>query len=299
MRSSWIAACFLLGVVSCFAAQAQLRVASLNLDNYLIMDRSVDGRWRKEYPKPESEKHALRQAILSVRPDVLVVQEIGGAEFLEELRLDLANLGLEYSSAIHMRGSDTVRHVAVLSMVEPQSIVRHADLNFAYMERRQAVSRGLLELSFEGRGGQNFRLFAVHLKSRRTTEKADPQSVLWRTREAEACRNRIIERHDGDGNLPYLVVGDFNDHPRSSTLRRFYQRGERELGHWVPAADSRGQVWTHFYAREYSYSTVDGFVASPELLPSIKNGRATIVDDPRTLSASDHRMVYLDLDFNH
>ena len=47
-----------------------LRIATYNLNNYLVTDRFVDGRWRPSYPKPEREKAIIRQIIKDVSPDV-------------------------------------------------------------------------------------------------------------------------------------------------------------------------------------------------------------------------------------
>lgn len=277
------------------AGDETLRIATYNLDNYLVMDRLVNGRWRPDYPKPEHEKAFLRENIRAVDPDILLVQEIGDLEFLEELRSDLAQEGLHYSYAVHMRGEDEERHLALLSRYLPVDVVKHPDLDFKYLDGRMRLKRGLLEASFGLPDGRAFRLFGVHLKSRWTDDKRDPESAMRRTREAEACRDRIIERTLDAGEPLYLVAGDFNDHPDSPTLRRFYQRGDRELGSLVPIADSRGHVWTYFYQKHGVYSRIDGFVASPELAPMIQAGRGHILDGPVELLGSDHRLVYLDL----
>ncbi|HBR94090.1 MAG TPA: hypothetical protein DEA90_07990 [Opitutae bacterium] len=272
-----------------------LRIASYNLRNYLVMDRHVGARWRPSYPKPESEKAIVREIIKEVSADILVVQEMGPLDFLEELRADLAREGMHYDYAVHMQGADPDRHVAVLSRVAPQSVVKHRDLDFKYIESRELVKRGMLELSFDLGDGESFQLFAVHLKSRYTDVKADENSELRRVREAEACRNRVIERTHERNKLNYVIVGDFNDHPASASMRRFYRRGNLELGSLVPAADSRGEKWTYYYDKEARYESVDGFIASPDMMPRIKAGRAQIVDRPGALTGSDHRMVYLEL----
>ena len=272
-----------------------LRIATYNLKNYLVMDRVVAGRWRPEYPKPEAEKKIIRQVITEVEPDVLVLQEIGGADFLEELRRDLSQEGLHYEHAVLMRGMDEARHVALLSQLVPREVRKHRDLDFKYFEDRLKVKRGLLEVVFELPGGQRFQLFAVHLKSRWSDEPRDPGSQMRRTREARACRDRMIERTLESGRKDYVVAGDFNDHPASAPLRRFYQRGDLELGALLPAADSRGHVWTHFYEKQGAYTLVDGFVVSPAFLPLIEGGEGHIADRPGALAGSDHRMVYFDL----
>ena len=273
----------------------ELRIATYNLNNYLVTDRYVDGRWRPSYPKPEREKTIMRQIIKEVSPDVLVLQEMGSIAFLEELRADMAREGILYDYWAHMDGADQNRYLAVLSKSAPKAVLKHKDLNFKYFEGREVVKRGMLEMTFELTCGTKFQLFALHLKSRYTDKKEDLQSNLRRAREAEACRNRIIERTHYLGADKYLIVGDFNDHPSSPSMRRFYRRGKLEIGALVPAADSRGELWTYFYEKESRYESVDGFVASSAFMPIIKSRRAWIVDSLEALTGSDHRMVYLDL----
>lgn len=303
MKLRRIATIFLLGLLwapmlsaeRVLGDAASVRIATYNLRNYLIMDRYFDGQWRPEYPKPEREKSALRGVIGEISPDILVLQEIGGNGFLEELRTDLAREGTRYAFSVLMEGPDTDRHVAVLSNIEPEAIKQHSDLDFKYFEGRERVKRGLLELSFSLPDGHSFKLFAVHLKSRFTDRKDDEQSELRRTREAEACRNRIIERTLESGLDAFLIAGDFNDHPNSPTQRRFLRRGDLEIGTLVPATDSRGELWTYHYAKEARYELVDGFVASASMLARIENRQGHIADLPGALGGSDHRMVFLDI----
>ena len=259
------------------------------------MDRYVKGVWRKSYPKPESEKTAIREAIQQVMPDVLALQEIGPHCFLKELKADLAQEGIVYSHSVHMQGDDPVRHLAVLSKIEPVEIVRHQDLEINYQKKHEFVKRGMLELSFAQSAGGVFKLFVVHLKSRWTNIISDPKSLQRRTFEAKACRDRIVERTFDMGITDFIIVGDFNDHPESAPLQRFYKRGDLEIGTLVPASDSRGERWTHYYSREKVYSLVDGFIVSTSLFPGIENKCGHIVDIPDVLKGSDHRMVYLDL----
>lgn len=77
------------------------------------MDRLVDGQWITNYPKPEAEKSIIQKNILKVRPDILVIQEIGGKDFLNELKNDLSDLGLDYAYSFLIEGSDPVRRTAI------------------------------------------------------------------------------------------------------------------------------------------------------------------------------------------
>lgn len=299
VRNSFLVFVSLLLTSFSHAEEGKIRIATYNLDNYLVMDRHVGARWRPAYPKPEREKLILRQVISEVAPDILILQEMGTLAFLEELRADLSNEGQHYNYAIHMAGEDPDRHIALLSKFPPKGVVKHNDLDFKYFDGRETVKRGMLEATFKLKDCCDFTVFAVHLKSRYAENKEDQLSAMRRTREAEACRNRIIERTHELDSLHYLVAGDFNDHPNSAPLRRFYQRGDLKIGSLVPATDSRGEVWSYFYEKESRYELVDGFVASPTMLPHVKTGRGHIADFAGVMTASDHRMVYVDIEKEH
>ena len=284
----------LLGIFSLNTfGQETIRIASYNLKNYLIMDRLVEGQWRKDYPKPEAEKSIIQKNILEVRPDILVIQEIGGKGILNELKEDLKELGLDYSYSLLMKGEDPVRLTAVLSQLKPRYVKEHDDLRYRYFDQKHIVKRGMHEVGFMHE--IPFTIFSVHLKSRYTSDKRDPLSAKWRLSEAESCRNRIIERLDQTGMEYYIIAGDFNDNPNSAPLRRFYKKGKRSIGEHLMAKNSRGESWTHFYNKEKVYSMVDGFVLSPSLMPFVKGGLASILDSEDFYQGSDHRLIYFDL----
>ncbi len=278
--------------------RAALRVATYNVRNYLSMDRRVEGRFRRDYPKPESEKRVVRDTIVEVAPDVLALQEIGSEEYLLELRDDLARAGLVYKHYALMNGYDQVRHVAALWNDNVEiTVVEHDDLSFNYFGERFFVSRGLLELKIEGESDAAFSsIFILHLKSKYTTDKRDYQSLKRRTLEAQAARGRILKLYPEPGKSRYVIVGDLNDTPDSSATRRMLTKGDLELSRIVSCKDSRGMVWTHFYKKGGSYSQVDYVLVSPGWGKARKlSGR--IVDRKNYYEGSDHRLVWLDLPF--
>jgi endonuclease/exonuclease/phosphatase family metal-dependent hydrolase len=275
-----------------------LRLATYNLKNYLSMDRRVDSTWRLQYPKPEVEKRSVREVIKQVAPDILALQEIGSLPYLEELRSDLAAEGLYYPYVVHMVGEDAERHLGLLSQIQPLAVHKHVDMSFKYFDKRLPVRRGMLELVFgDPVNDVHYKLFVVHLKSRFTENKADPDSELRRVREAEACRNRVIQRTFDADVAHFIIAGDFNDHPASASLRRFYHRGPINIASKLRAEDSRGELWTHYYAKESLYSSVDGLLFSEAFLSSWVVGKGCIVDNLSSLKGSDHRMVYVDVEF--
>jgi endonuclease/exonuclease/phosphatase family metal-dependent hydrolase len=273
-----------------------VRVATYNVENYLVMNRMVEGRWSWAYPKPEKSKTALRGVITSVRPDVLALQEMGTASFLAELQRDLKRDGLDYPFAYLLEADDEVRHVAILSRFPFQEVRAHTDMDFPYLGERSRIRRGLLEVVFSN-GGETWSLFVVHLKSKWTEIQDDPQAARKRTGEATAARNRILELHDPDAGGAYLIVGDFNDTRDTSPLRRFLRRGAISISSIIPAADSRGYTWTHHWERQQVFSRVDFLLASPAMLETVVDGKGYIYDGPGYGLASDHRLVWADFAF--
>ncbi|PTY06984.1 endonuclease/exonuclease/phosphatase family protein [Opitutaceae bacterium EW11] len=292
-RGLWIGVVI---VAACAAARAeQLTVATYNLENYLATDRFFDGAYRRGFPKPEAEKTALRAVIRAANADVLAVEELGARPYLKELQRDLRRDGCDYPYAELLEADDPDRHVAVLSRRPFASVTRHTDLKLKYFGAQEAVKRGLLEVRFAVAGGE-VAVFIVHLKSRFTDRSDDPLSAVRRAGEAEAIRDRVLQRFPEPQKARFLIVGDFNDAPGSRPLRALCQRGSVRIGEPLPAEDSRGETWTHRFRKEDSYSRVDYVVVSPGLKDAVAAGRARIVDVlPQTRDASDHRPVLVTL----
>jgi endonuclease/exonuclease/phosphatase family metal-dependent hydrolase len=283
----------------------RLRVATYNVENYLVQDRYHEGVWRPDYPKPEREKRAVQRTLRQIDADIVALQEMGPGPFLRELQRDLAAEGLRYPHAVLLQGApDEVRHLAVLSRVAPVEVRHHTDPDFKYLddpegnERRLRIKRGLLEVVFPvpGRQGDTWSLFVLHLKSRWSEEPDDPQAEMRRTREARAARDRILERYP-EGRGLYLVAGDLNASPDEAPLRRLRQRADIRITVPVPAHDSRRETWTYHYEKKGVYRQVDYFLVSPGLRPYLPAGKAYLFDALFAREGSDHRPLYLDLVF--
>ena len=105
----------------------------------------------------------------------------------------------------------------------------------------------------------------------------------------------VLSRFPEPRAARFLIVGDCNDGRNSRAAAALQRRGRTEIATLVPAADSRGEVWTHAYRRDESYTRVDLILVSGGLLPWVKEGEARIHDGPGVRAASDHRPVYVDL----
>jgi endonuclease/exonuclease/phosphatase family metal-dependent hydrolase len=272
-----------------------LTIATYNVENYGAVGRVTDAGYRADYPKPEKEKAALRGVIRDLRADVLVLQEMGDAPYLEELARDLAAEGLDYPHRALMDGPDGERHVAVLSRRPLKRVLQHRNLTFPYLGGTEAVKRGLLEVIFETEGGE-ISVFAVHLKSRLTEQAADPNSEARRAAEAGAVRDRILQRFSSPVSARFVIAGDLNDGPASRVMERLRARGATTVAELLQARDSRGESWTYHYAREETYSRFDHILVSPALKAAVTGGLARVHDGPGVPEASDHRPVVVVLE---
>jgi endonuclease/exonuclease/phosphatase family metal-dependent hydrolase len=273
-----------------------VRLATFNVQNYLAMDRVVEGRFRPAWPKPEREKAAVREIVRAVRPDVLALQEIGPLPYLEELRQDLEREGWAFPFSAIAEAADAERHLAVLSRLPFAEVVVHREIEFPYLGRSERVKRGLLEIAFASGAGEGgaWRLFVVHLKSRWTDAAADPESAQRRLLEARALRDVVLARFPDPSSARFAIVGDFNDSPDSKTLAAFRARGRTRIATLLPAADSRGETWTHLDRSSEVCARVDFLLVSAALERRIVGARGWVHDGPGALDGSDHRLVYAD-----
>lgn len=272
-----------------------LRVASWNVRDYALVDRRLDDTFRPAYPKPEVEKAALRRVIKDIQPDVLALQEMGGDAFLQELQADLKAEGADYPFRQCLEAADKVRQVAVLSKVPFKPVCLRADLHYKTAGGEAfPVLRGLLGIEVLSEQGA-LTLYVLHLKSKLET-KGKPNTAERRRGEALAIRDVIIKAQPPAAAPRYVIMGDFNEATRHPPVQLFLKKGETPLAHLLPVADSRGEAWTHRYNYEDAYTRIDHILVSPALWPMVRGGKGAIADNAAVLQASDHRLIYVDLE---
>ena len=252
------------------------KVATWNLQNYLVQNRYEDGQFRFSYPMPEDRKRRIRMLILLEQPDILFLQELGNEAFLLELQMDLKAEGLEYPFFQFSGKPDSRSGLGFLSRTAPVECIFH----------NLSLKRGLQELRFELSDSQ-YRFFHVHLKSQYTDNPDDPKSSLVREQEIVELGSFVRSVCSADESSRMIITGDFNtpfDDPLLISLRDYFLP--------IPSFDQNGNPNTYFH-KSGSKEILDGFWV-PSVSVSLSNTASRVLPSPDSCP-SDHRMVVLQI----
>jgi endonuclease/exonuclease/phosphatase family metal-dependent hydrolase len=286
---------FALGIHS--AAPGELfRVATYNLEGYL--DKPTETR-----PVKSAEAKAkIRDILCQLNPHVLALQEVGGTNALLELRDSLKSGGVDLPFWELVTGGDTNIFVAVLSKFPFTATRPHTNATFLLSGRRFRASRGFAELEIQVNRSYSFTLLAAHLKSKRPVPLADETDM--RVEEAKLLREIIDARLAANPNLNLVVLGDFNDTKDAAATKALIGRGKRKLIDTRPAErngdgdsptlipkEPRNITWTHYYAKEDSYTRIDYLLLSSGMAREWVTNETFIPSIPGWGIASDHRPI--------
>lgn len=272
------------------------RVATYNVENYLL--ESIGTRPLK----PEASRQQVQQSILELQADMIAIQELGGLPAIRELQSALDRNGLHYPHVEWAFGHDTNICVAILSrfpFTERRSVT---NLSYLMLGKRYEVNRAFLEVECHPTPDYAFTLMTAHLKSRRVV--ADANEAELRYHEAVLLRKKIDDCFRRNPKVNLVVVGDFNDTKDSSPIRTLLGKGATALIDTRPAEQEgvrtsevesedgiRKIAWTHFYAKEDTYSRVDYILISRGMYHEWVRGNTFVLRKAQWGLASDHRPV--------
>ncbi len=294
-RKIWIGCLVWLVLAGTRLLAGEVVVATYNLEFYV--DRPVFDR----SPKSEDARRAVREIIRASGADILALQEVGSTNALLELRDALAADGVHYPHWEHVRARDPNLHLAFLSKFPITAARHHTRESFLQQGRRLHVARGFGEIDVQIAPGARLTLLTAHLKSKRQTAEADQEEV--REEEAALLREKIDAwwkaSPAAEPGRHLIVLGDFNDGPASRTVRTLIGRGKTALHDLRPAErpasgpphEPSGIVWTHYYAREETYSRIDFILVSPSLRERLVLGATWLATPLNWRAASDHRLA--------
>ena len=264
-----------------------VRFMAYNVENWLTMDRYVDGKSQKGSQKPEKEKLAIAGLLAEAKPDILGVSEIGDEDDVKDIQAYLEKAGHPMPHAHLNRGSDPTRSLVLLSRYPIGKTVVRDKLTYRSQGRDYAMQRGILDAAIETPAGA-FRFLGVHLKSKRETEDGDQEDM--RLNEAHLLRREIDGILSEEPEARLVVFGDFNDTRQSPTVRTIHGGGKNPKSLLMIALkDSRGHYWTHHWDYQDVYSRIDYVMVSGALRDSIDWDRCKILDHEAVAGASDHR----------
>jgi endonuclease/exonuclease/phosphatase family metal-dependent hydrolase len=189
----------------------------------------------------------LSQTILTIRPDVLALQEIGGSESSDAHPLDdlQSNLNGQYPhkalSSYPDRRGIRVGFLSRFPIVDRDEFVSLAPGELASVPDwypnppATRMGRGVLKIEVEPLAGVRIRFITAHLKSKLITypggrfapKSEDERAIgaglglLRRAAEAVAVRAYLNDLLTPESVVRTIVLGDFNDEPRAATTQMF------------------------------------------------------------------------------
>ncbi len=296
MRLSYLVAVLLCLFTLCARGAELFRVATYNVENYIL--RSNETR----SIKPPESRAKIREHLLAIKADVVALQELGGADALQDIQQGLKSGGQDYAHSEIVYGWDTNIQVAVLSRFPIVARRPHTNDSYLLQGRRFHVGRGFLEVDIRVNPQYTFTLMTTHLKSRRVVAEGDEAEM--REQEAILLREKIDGRLAAGRDANVVVLGDFNDVRDARSTRAVLGRGrtalvdtrpaERNgdnLPNPIPRYDPRNITWTHFFGKEDSYSRIDYILLSPAMAREWVKEESYVFTTANWGLASDHRPV--------
>ena len=266
-------------------------VASYNVENYLKMERKVDGKTVPDAPKPEQEIAAVIDVVKEINPDILGIVEMGDEKTLDEFRARLKAAGLDYPHKEWVRGTDAARHVALLSRFPIVARNSRDEVPFELNGKQMRVGRGILDVTVKLADNFSLHLVGAHLKSRR--EVPDLDQVAMRAKEAWYLREHLDKILQANPEEKLLLFGDMNDTKNEYPIKELLGSTRDPLRMKdLFLTDYYGYRWTHYWSSADIYSRIDYLMVSQALWPDINMDKSGISSSRIWYKASDHRAIF-------
>ena len=282
----WLKLFFLILTTPLLAdTNTQFIIAAYNVENW----NSIERQGKPDQPKPKSEKEAVVNVILTIRPDVLAMEEMGKLNDLAELTSMLRAKGLDYPYQEWVQGADADRHVCLLSRFPITA--RQPATNDTYLVDGKVthVQRGFLDVLVKVNDHYSFRALVAHLKSKRQSTYGDQAAM--RLEEAKLLDAHLDSNLKTSPKANIVAMGDFNDTPDSPAIQTIIDDPKEKFFALKPV-DSNGNSGTHFWRARGEFSRIDYLILSPGMSNEYVRGTARIADAEGWQNASDHRLIY-------
>jgi endonuclease/exonuclease/phosphatase family metal-dependent hydrolase len=219
--------------------------------------------------------------------DIVSLQEVETLEMLSALR-DQHGLAGRFPYMKLIDGNDARKgyDVAILSRYPITRFETHKDKVIGSRKgEEQKFRRDLLEVDVALPNGQNLRVFANHF----IAKPGEPYCDEIRLLEAKKARQIVLEQAKKFPTDHFVIMGDFNDREDREAMRIFHEGELRNVSLGLPS--SWGEIWK----TDREPSRLDHIIADARLAGKVKN--RAVYQHPQEAWASDHRLVYVDVDF--
>ncbi len=278
----------------------RIRIAQYNVHNLFdgIDDpyTADEGRNGKPLAVPKEDLNALCKMIREqIRADILGLEEVENRGFLRKIvRERLSDLG--YKHVVLVEANDSTERgrgidVALLSRFPVGAVTSFQNLEFRdALGIPRRFARDALRVEVFPRPDFKLVVYVLHLKSRLGGMSAQ----VWRN--AEAAQVRKLVDADLKRRERVVVMGDFNDDPKSDTLKILTASNGPHPLLRAPVKAPDGSEFTHF-SHHYPPIVFDYILLSRGLYQRLVPGKARILTADPAAKASDHRPVVVELDF--
>lgn len=259
-----------------------------NVRNYRLQPvKDREGNVTTPSKDPESVKSVVR-TLVSLRPDIVGLSEIGSRQDLAHLQRELKKSGLDLPHRTWVEAVDRERHLALLSRFPLREVRHDTKSGFKLGGLPHRVQRGFLDCTAEICPGFALRLLGAHFKSRRIVPDFD--QAEFRRNESLLLRSKVDDILREDPGSLLLLFGDLNDVKNSPAVRGLAgRRGGKDSLEILELADRNGDQWTYHWSESDEYSRVDYVMVSKALLPLVRKNKSVVHRAKGWTSASDHR----------
>lgn len=253
------------------------------ITNPPVSERS---RPHKEHRKSEQSMAAVAAVLRDSEVDIVSLQEVENIEMLRELR-DQHGLKERFPYMKLVEGNDLRKgfDVAILSRYPIERFETHKDQVIgSYKGEEEKFRRDLLQVDVALPNNQTLRVFANHF----IASPGVPYCDKIRQFEADKAREIVLEQAKKYPVHYSVMMGDFNDREDSEVMRNFHRDGLNNLSQGLP--NSWGELWES----PFPPSRLDHIIADEKLARKVAN--RGVFYHPEDIRASDHRLVYADVD---
>lgn len=277
------------------SAQHSIRILNWNVENYNILNNNF-GR-----TKPIRSRELIAQTIDKLTPNIVLLQEIGNKQSLNDLRSRLVRRESKLTHQFMTSSNVSPLQLAILSDRPFKTIKFYDQLSFIHLSQMRKVRRGLLHAVVEISSDREVHVFNMHLKSKRVVPHLDEE--IFRIQESTEIRKLMSSIMKAYPDAIFVVAGDMNDFAHSKTMKIMRGHGATRLWDLAPAepgqviSHPRKTTWTHYFEGKDTYSRIDYFLVGTHVRPFVNRENTFVYDDNIWGDASDHRPLILTLSF--